>query len=248
MKFAAITSMNLEYYNHSGRAMTKSFSSRFVESIPLYVYNEDLFNIKLKNVFLAGWDLGEEYEKFQSRWESNSKIQNFAKKAFSIIHAMNNIDCDRLIWFDADIIIERQIPVQLLELVSPDAVLSTHYGVMHEWPSDTNPNRKAFSCETGFFIINKKHKKFNEFKETYTKIYVNDMFANIRRFYDGEVYGETVRQLQKSGTKMLDLNPEHKHKTPIPRSLLAPYISHHKAGLKDTIDYETLEKNIDENG
>ncbi len=247
MNFAAITSMNLQYYEHSGQAMVKSFSSRFVDHIPLHVYNEDLFAIKLKNVSLSGWELGKEYEEFQNRWESNSKIQVFAKKAFSIIHAMNNIECDRLIWFDADVIIERQIPLQFLELISPDDTLSTHYGVIHEWPSDTDPYRKSFSCETGFFILNKKHKDFDSFKKIYTEMYINDDYTNIRRFYDGEVYGETVRRMMQTGSKMLDLNPGNKHKTPIPRSILAPYISHHKAGLKDSIDYRAIEKSIDEN-
>lgn len=248
MKYVAITSMNLEYYNHSGRAMIKSFSSRFDESIPLNIYNEDFHSIKFKNVNLMGWDLGDEYERFQQRWSDNSKICGFSKKAFSIIHAMNNIECDRIIWFDADIIVDNKIPLQLLELISPNNVLSTHYGVSHDWPSDDNPTRKSFSCETGFFILNKQHKKFNDFKEIYTKIYINDLHSNIRRFYDGEVYGETVRLLEKSGAKMLDLNPGNIHKTPIPRSIMSPYISHHKAGLKDTIDYASIEKEIDENG
>lgn len=248
MKYAAITSMNLDYFNHSGRAMIKSYSSRFDESIPLHVYNEDFNSIKFKNVNLMGWDLGDEYTKFQQRWVSNNKIQGFSKKAFSIIHAMNNIECDRLIWFDADIIIDNRIPMQLLDLISPSTVLSTHYGVVHDWPCDADPQRKSFSCETGFFIINKCHKKFNTFKEIYTAIYVSDLHSNIRRFYDGEVYGETVRLLEKTGTKMMDLNPGNTHKTPIPRSILSPYISHHKAGLKDTIDYASIEQDIDENG
>jgi hypothetical protein len=248
MKYVAITSMNLQYFEHSGRAMIKSFSSRFDENIPLHIYNEGFHSIKFKNTQLMGWELGDEYDRFQQRWNSNNKIQGFAKKAFSIIHAMNNIECDRLIWFDADIIIDKRIPLQLLELISPSSVLSTHYGVMHDWPSDTDPSRKSFSCETGFFILNKRHEKFNDFKEMYTKIYVNDLHSSIRRFYDGEVYGETVRVLEQSGAKMLDLNPGNTHKTPIPRSIMAPYISHHKAGLKDTIDYVLIEKDIDENG
>jgi hypothetical protein len=248
MKYVAITSMNHEYFNHSGRAMIKSFSSRFDEEVPLYIYNEDFHSIKFKNTKLMGWHLGDDYEKFQERWVSNSKIQNFAKKAFSIIHAMNNVDCDRLIWFDADIIIDKKIPMQLLELITPIDVLSTHYGVLHEWPSVTDPYRQSFSCETGFFILNKRHKKFTDFRDLYTNMYVNDMHTKIRRFYDGEVYGESARILEESGTKMLDLNPGNIHKTPIPRSILAPYISHHKAGLKDTIDYDSIEKDIDENG
>lgn len=244
--FAAITSMNSHYYNHSGKVMLKSYSEYFDSNVPLYVYNEDATQFKIKNITSMPWQLGNEYTKFQKRWASNSKVRGFSKKAFSIIHAMNNIDCDRLIWLDADTIVTRNVLLQLLELISPDDVLSTHYGVIHPWPSETNNDRTAFSCETGFFILNKRHASFDKFKETYTDIYINDRVENIRRFYDGEVYGETVRLLSQGGAKMMDLNPGNIHKTPIPRSILAPYISHSKAGLKDTINYTELEKLLDE--
>lgn len=246
MKYSVITSMSQNYYNHSGRAMIKSFSSRFGHDIFLNVYNEDSIDFKFKKVNSIDWNLGKDYLEFQERWKSNSKICSFAKKAFSIIHAMNEIDCDRLIWLDADIIVDGSIPMQLLELISPDDVLSTHYGVVHEWPSESDPNRTAFSCETGFFILNKKHKLFNTFKEIYTDRYINDRHQDIRRFYDGEVYGATVLEVANHGAKMLDLNPGNIHKTPIPRSILSPYISHHKAGLKDNIDYASIEKQIDD--
>lgn len=244
--FVAITSMNSHYYNHSGKVMIKSYSEYFDNNVPLYVYNEDDTPFKVKNVNSVQWKLGAEYAKFQKRWTSNSKVRGFSKKAFSIIHAMNNIECDRLIWLDADTIITRNVLLQLLELISPNDVLSTHYGVVHPWPSETDETRTAFSCETGFFILNKRHESFNKFREIYTDMYVNDRVENIRRFYDGEVYGETVRRLSLEGVKMLDLNPGNVHKTPIPRSILAPYISHGKAGLKDTINYTEIEKLLDE--
>ena len=246
MKFTVITSMNEEYFNHCGKAMLESYTA-YWKNIPICLYNED-FQYKSKTVINKGWNLGLAYNKFQDRWKSNQKVQTFAKKGFSIIDAMENIECDRLIWLDADTICTREINIQLLELISSNDILSTHFGVIHDWPSSANPNRQMFSCETGFFILNKRHPMFKEFKDTYKDIYTNDRTTNLRRFYDGEVYGETVRRLQNKGAKMLDLNPGNKHKTPIPRSLLEPYITHYKAGLKDSVDNNSLMKkhNIDE--
>ena len=43
---------------------------------------------------------------------------------------------------------------------------------------------------------------------------------------------------------MLDLNAGHTHKTPIPRSVIGPYISHYKAGLKDSIDFDEKTKAV----
>jgi len=231
MKYAVITSMNKKYFDHCGEAMLESYRQNW--DVPLYLYNEE-FSYKGKNVTNMGFNLGREFEEFQHRWNSNSKITTFSKKGFSIIHAMNNIDCDRLIWLDADNICKRHMHEQLLDLISPDRILSTHFGVVHQ-----HEGKDYFSCETGFFILNKKHSQFNDFKNTYTEIYTCDKTENLRRFYDGEVYGETVNQID---AEYLELNQGHIHKTPIPRSILAPYIQHYKAGLKDNYNNDTLKE------
>ena len=44
---------------------------------------------------------------------------------------------------------------------------------------------------------------------------------------------------------MRDLNPG-KHKTPISRSVIAPYLAHYKAGLKDSIDFDKILSEIEE--
>lgn len=239
MKYAFITSMNLDYYHHCGELMLASFQKK--SKHPLFVYNED-FNPKVKDsVTLMYWNLGKQYDEFQERWRHNKKVTTFAKKAFSIIHAMENIDADRIIWLDADTQLTKDIHPQLLEFISSDDVLSTHFGVTHE-----RDDRKYFSCETGFFILNKTHRKFNEFKNTYKQIYCNDDYTSLRRFYDGEVYGETVQRLANKGAKMLELNPGLIHKTPIPRSILDPYITHFKAGVKDNIDFDKKVKELND--
>jgi len=234
MNFAAITSMNEAYYKHVGKSMLGSFKKNWSHLFPMHVYNEDNFLIKVKTIESMGWDLGDHYKLFQQR-HTNRKILQFSKKAFSIIKAMEEIDCDRLIWIDADTIIKKEIPLQLLELMSPDDVLSSHFSVWHEVDG-----KKYHSCETGFFILNKKHPGFNKFYSMYKTIYENDITHDLRRFYDGEVYGKTVEHM-KSTYKVLNLNTG-KFKTPIPRSVLAPYIDHLKAGAKDDFTNEKIEK------
>lgn len=244
MNITAITSMDKKYYTKIGRSMLRSYKQHWSDKFKLHVYNEGNFEIKVKTIVPLGWDLGKDYDAFQTR-HSNSKIKTFAKKGFSIIHAMENLDCDRLMWIDADVIILDQIPMQLLKLISPDDVLSTHFSVWHHWPSENEPSRFAHSCETGFFILNKRHPGFNKFKETYKDIYINDKTDGIRRFYDGEVYGKTVELLEQDGHRMMNLNPG-RHKTPISRSVMSPYINHYKAGLKERIDLSNLEQPDDE--
>ena len=233
--YTAITSMDRKYYNHCGKAMLASYKENLSHLFRLCVYNEDDFRIKVKTVESMGWDLGKEYLDFQTR-HKNPKVKTFAKKGFPIIDAMYNLDCDRLIWLDADTIIETTIPIQLLDLISPSDVLSTHFSVWH-YKNGINYH----SCETGFFILNKTHPGYDEFCNTYKDIYVNDKQDNLRRFYDGEVYGKTVELMEAKGCKMLNLNPG-RHKTPIARSVIAPYVTHFKAGLKDNIDNNVLEE------
>tara|TARA_R110000782_G_scaffold115297_1_gene205379 strand:+ start:700 stop:1443 length:744 start_codon:yes stop_codon:yes gene_type:complete len=230
--YALVTSMDKKYFLHCGKLMISSFEKKW-KNVDLYCYNED-FEFKSKLWKQLGWDLGEDYNNFYRRWTSdNQKVTTFGKKAFSIIHAMENVPCDWLIWVDADCEAIIDMNNQLLELISDPRYLSVHFGVKHTMDDNT-----YFSCETGFFMLNTHHSLYKEFCETYKSIYVNDDNKNLRRFYDGEVYGETVLRMQDKGADMLDLNKGHVHKTPIPRSILAPYIRHYKAGAKDDADFE----------
>ena len=232
--YTAITSMDQKYYDHCGRTMLRSYKKHWASILPLHVYNEDNFTIKVKTIVELGWNLGHEYEQFQKR-HGNERVKTFAKKGFSIIDAMNSVDCDRLIWLDADVIIRAEIPRQLLELVSPSDVLSTHFSVWHR-----KDDIEYHSCETGFFVLNKTHPGYQEFCNLYKDMYHRDKIEGLRRFYDGEVYGKCVEIMQAQGHKMMNLNPG-RHKTPISRSVLSPYITHFKAGLKDNVDFSKLD-------
>lgn len=231
--FAVVTSMDEAYYQKCGQACIESFGTHWPGNIHLYVYDEGILNPpKRKWVTYLPWsDLGKDFENFCNRGHGDRTI-TFAKKAFSIIAGMRNIDVDRLIWMDADVVSTYSVNEQLLDMIAPDGTLSTHYGVVHPWPSDTNPDRTSFSCETGFFILNRRHAKFHAFVNRYLEYYNQDLGYNLRRFYDGEVYGAVVQEFSRSA-RMLELNPGYRHKTPIPRSIMAPYIMHYKAGAKE---------------
>lgn len=235
MKFAAMTSMNETYYDHVGRAMLRTYKQTWSDQATIHVYNENNFQVKVKTVVPMGWEMPKEFWQFQLR-HTNRKIKQFSKKAWSIMKGCKEIACDRLIWIDADTIMKASIPLQLLYLISPNDTLSTHFSVWHDVEGKT-----YHSCETGFFILNKNHPAFQEFVDTYEDIYINDKHQDLRRFYDGEVYGKTVRILEAKGNKMLDLNL-HKINTPIPKSVLAPYINHMKAGAKDTMTNDIIEQ------
>ena len=231
IKYAAITSMDQKYYDRCGHQFLNSYDLYMKGEIPLYLYNEDNFIPPINEINLMGWNLGNDYENFISR-HSNNRVITFAKKAYSIIHAMENIECDKLIWFDSDCVIKKPLDKNLLAEIGPDNCVSTHFSVWH-----TKNDIEYHSCETGFFILNKTNPGFTLFEEVYKDIYNNDSTEGLRRFYDGEVYGKTVDIVESKGYRTLNLNPSS-HKTPIPRSRIKSYIEHHKAGVKDRIKNE----------
>ena len=238
--YAVITSMDEAYYQKVGRACIESFA-HWPKDTHLYVFDEGIVEPpKRKWVTYLPWSsLGPEFDNFCVR-NTGNRTQTFAKKAFSVIAGMRTIDVDRIIWLDADVVTTYPLNAQLLDMITPDDVLSTHYGVEHSWPSNADPKRLSFSCETGFFIVNRRHKQFGDFAARYEEYYTRDLGQRLRRFYDGEVYGAVVEEFEHRGVKMLELNPGRRHKTPIPRSVMAPYIMHYKAGAKDSWTSEQL--------
>jgi len=226
VKYAAITSMNKSYHDKFGKRMLDSYKQHWLSDMPLYVYNEDNFDLDDNSFIEMGWNLGKDYDDFQKRHQNN-RVKTFSKKGFSIIHAMQNIHCNFLIWLDADVFVKQKIDI--LDKILKDEQLSAHFSVYH-----TKNDIRYHSCETGFFMLNKNHRAFQDFFNTYKDIYSNDKTDGLRRFYDGEVYGKTVELMIKKGHCVNNLN-SGQHKTPIPRSILKDYIEHHKAGLKKRI-------------
>lgn len=236
LNVAYFTSMDQDYYDHCGKAMIHSFAHNMKDA-KLNIYNEGWFVPKENNksVHLRGWALGLDYNRFVRRWKKEKRVVQFSKKGFSIIKAMEEIKADRLVWLDADTIVKKHIPMQLINLMCPDDTLSAHFMVKH-----TKDKKDFFSCETGFFVLNTQHPHFKTFYNTYSRIYKNDENENLRRFYDGEVYGATIMEIEKTtDARLMDLNPAW-HKTPISRSIVSPYIEHFKAGVKEGHTNETI--------
>lgn len=215
--FALVTSMDQDYYDFCGHHMLNSYVTH-TRHLPLYLYNEE-FDPDI-DCYKQGWQLGKEFDDFVDRWQDLPRVVTFAKKAFSIMHAFENIDCKRLIWVDADCIFKKPLDQKFLSLITDDQTLSTHFGVSH-----VKSGRTYFSCETGFFIVNRQHRLFPAFADTYREIYVDDQIENLRRFFDGDVYGETVTRLNGPHMRNLSVGV---WKTPIKHSELRDYLVHYK--------------------
>lgn len=231
-KIAVITSFNSHYYDLIGKFCVGSFIKNWPADIKLTCYVEEMSieqHNKINQIDFS--ELPPTYFEFMESKYKN-RVKTFAKKGYSIIHAMENLDCDLLIWIDSDVVTHTPVTNKFLEELCSDKTLASFMGVWHEFEG-----KDYFSCESSFFILNKKHKNFPAFSKRYREYYDNRLTENLRRFYDGEVLGATIKDLEHLGG-MRELNPNF-HKTPMPRIELNDHFSHLKAGLKEQEDLET---------
>jgi hypothetical protein len=230
MKIAVITSFNKEYYNNIGKECVSSWLSFWPTELNLTCYVEE-FNLNISDrINQISFDkLPKEYYEFQNS-DLGSRIKIFAKKAYSIIHAFENIDADRIIWIDADLITTAQVDLDFLHSLCDDKTLSTFMGVWHGKEKGTKGQKDYFSCETGFFIVNKSHKGFKEFSKRYREYYDNRITENLRRFYDGEVFGAVVQEFNTK-YRCRDLSDElsKNYNSPLKHTILGNYFHHYKS-------------------
>lgn len=241
-KITVITSFDEIYYNKVGKYCLETLLNYWDPYINIVLYVEDFELFDNSRFTKVSFDnLDPDYFIFQKEKRKPAE-KTFAKKAYSIIHAMENIDTDILIWLDADVVTKQLVTQEFIESIVPQDKLSTHLGVWHNAVKHDTSSPLMFSCETGFFALNKKHKHYTQFANRYKERYVNREKDDLRRFYDGDVYGAVVKEFNDDN--MNDINPGM-HKTPMSRSILKNHLVHFKHGLKRRDDFEKLvEKTI----
>jgi len=231
-KISVITSFNEKYYELIGKYCVATFLKNWPTDINLTCYVEEMsLTPDPRIIQIPFTELPVEYFDLQ-KTKFKQRVKTFSKKGYSVIHAMENIDCDLLIWIDSDVLTHTAVPREFLENLCSSKDLTTFMGVWHE-----ANDKEYFSCESSFFVVNKTHQNFSLFSKRYREYYDNRLTENLRRFYDGEVLGATIKDLEKLGG-MNEINPNF-HKTPMPRTILKDYFTHFKAGLKEDDDLDT---------
>lgn len=234
MNIEIITSFDQRYYDLIGKDCVETFLQFWPEELSLTCYVEEFAlpeNPRIKQIDFS--QLGEHYETFQHTKGIGGQERKFAKKGFSFIHSLHNSTADRIIWLDADVISTAKFPLNVLESVLPENVLSTHMGVTY-YENKSGVAGKWFVPETGFFAINTKHKLFDLFRDLYTNRYISHNKNGLRRYFDNDIFGWAIEQ---SGADCYDLCAKFKkpYKTPIKHTVLGPYMHHYKAkGAKNS--------------
>jgi lipopolysaccharide biosynthesis glycosyltransferase len=224
VKLEVITSFDQTYYDKIGHACVNTWLHHWPADLTLTCYVEDFRlpeQARLNQIDFA--ELSDGYRVLQQSDRFKDRVKTFAKKAYSVIHAMEHSTADRIIWIDADVLTVADIPRKFLESLCPDNTLATYMQVYHE-----KEDRVWTSAETGIFVLNTQHSEFKAFARRYTQYYDEHLTENIRRFYDGEVFGAVANEF-KPHVRDLCSDFVKKYKTPLRHTILGPYLNHYKS-------------------
>lgn len=225
-----LTSFNREYYDRIGRDCVTSWLDNWDHSISLTCYVEEFSLSPQDRVQQIDFSqLCAEYREFQSS-DLKPRVKTFAKKAYCVIHAMENAHADRIVWIDADAITQGAVTEQMIFDLCPNEVCATFMGVYHHRDRNDPASDLMFSAETGFFILNPRHAGFEDFRRRYREYYDKRLYHNLRRFYDGEVFGAVIKDLE-SRVQFRDLCDDlaKRYNSPMKHTPVGRFLVHHKS-------------------
>ena len=236
-KLTVISSQGIEQWNTYGKDLVDTFLKHWPTEIVLQLYTEDIDKFSLSSDRVNLKDLvklaGNDYKNFIESVPNNSiwdRCKKFSKKAFSIIDALDNTNEGFLIWIDADVKTKKDIPLSMLENICPEDCLTAHLGLTQYIKKF---DKRVYSSETGFFIINCEHPHKKYFLDEYRRSYVERDFEGLRKPFDAEVFARTIKKLEaQHGTKYKELSPDLNLLGPFRKSVLAEYMYHYKAKHK----------------
>lgn len=245
IKVTAVTTMSKNYYDISGQWAVKTFQ-KYWHDIKLHIYSEDKLLISDKNKIIMHDmnELDNGYFEFLSR-QHRPRIQVFSIKAFVLLKAIESFDSDYLVWHDGDLITKREVtPDYFADLCGDNLIV--YNGIDYLWDKKDGLGERIFhSCDSGFFILNLKHPEIKKFHNRYKEYYMNEITANLKRFYDNDVLGNVIVELEKNGCNTRDLNKFSRDRfSPMNMkgNILKPYFTHFKGGKKEFKPIEELVK------
>lgn len=224
-----ITSFNQAYYDLIGQDCVTKFLEHWPDELSITCYVEEFSmpcHDRVEQIDFS--QLHPDYTQYQLDPGLNQSMKKFAKKAYSVMHAMSHSSADWIIWLDADVITVKSIPIELLQRVLRPGHLSTYMGV--RYTTDKSGNLGDWLVpETGFFAVNTQHDDFVKFRAEYCRRYHQRDYADLRRFYDNDVFGAAMLTVPDAQVFDLCGNFDKKYKTPLRHTILGDHLRHYKA-------------------
>lgn len=232
MSYTVITGMSNDYFNLIGQHMLESWLTYWPTNFSIIVYTEDEIDFDHPRVMFESLsNMETAYHEFQATpMKLERRTKTFAKKAWPIMKHLQG-DSGKLIWLDADVITEAHVTEHWLNQLMRPEHFSAHLGV---------PQSQYYSVETGFFIINLENKFKNNFLNEYRRIYYEKDFANVKKPFDGDIFGKVITFLKnKPGFDFKELNAKYETSLSPFNYVFRPKMKHYKASRKEVFKGQT---------
>jgi hypothetical protein len=224
-----ITSFNQLYYDLIGQDSVNSFLEYWPTDLKLTCYVEGVNLPKNDRIVQIKFSkLDPDYKQYQLDTKLNQSMKKFAKKAYSFMHAMHHSTADWVIWLDADVITVQSLPIELLQRVLRPDHLAMYMGVTYDTNKSGNPGNWLVP-ETGVFAVNTQHEDFAAFRAEYCRRYRERDYADLRRFYDNDVFGAALLVVPDAAVLDLCVGFKKSYKTPLRHTVLGDHLIHYKA-------------------
>ena len=237
---AVMTSMNKEYYDHIGSLMLETWEKYWPKEYTLHLYMEGKFEIpKYENVVVESWE--ENCQELHSQFvpKASGPAGKFAKKGFSFLAGMKYIDCDILIWLDADALTYKEFPKEKIESILPGNKLIAFFDTLFQTEPDytreryLDLSRPLSACESGFVIMNKNHEDFKQMTANYETEYTREKrLEYLGDWYDTNVLTASVVNFREHVEDLSQLRTTNKTQTPLNRCWIGEYVHHAKGKAK----------------
>lgn len=242
MKYTCITSMTLGHFERIGGVMIDSWKKYWPKDAKMIVYAEGFDHTSTDDrVSFIKWEdfCVTDHAEFCKK-TNDSSTQRFAKKGFAFLHAMENPDRERIIWVDADILFYKNISEQLIDSLMPSnkvvSLFDCYYQANNNYTLEEyidKDNRPQMAAESGFLIVNTKHKNYISYVKNYRKLFTDSTKdPGLVSWYDGEVAVLAARDFLIDVEDLSNLRLTNKTQTPLNKSKLSEYFNHQKGKVK----------------
>lgn len=225
-----ITSFNQLYYDLIGRDSVSSFLEYWPQDLSITCYVEGFRMPSHGRVDQIDFSqLESDYFEYQLDTGLNQSMKKFAKKAYSFMHAMHHSPANWIVWLDADVITTQSLPIELLQRVLRPDHLAMYMGVTYYTDKSGIIPGNWLVPETGIFAVNTQHADFAAFRAEYCRRYRERDHADLRRFYDNDVFGAALATVPDAAVLDLCAGFKKSYKTPLRHTVLGDHLIHYKA-------------------
>ena len=141
------------------------------------------------------------------------------------------VDCDFLIWLDADIKTTQLFQIEELKKYINDSKFCSYLN-REKHPKNNLGMRHLLSTESGFIIFNKNHPHCNDFFNRFISYYTEDKIFNLYEVTDNFLLDTVMKQMEQEGKIENIKMSDGKSEQPLKHTSLGKFFFHRMGAKK----------------